>query len=516
MSYPPKDVIAFLKQPEIYEDGTSHVDVIETHGAMIFLGATNVYKIKKPVTFSYLDFSTLSLREQACRNEIKYNKPHAPLIYKEAIPITRESDGTLTINGAGTCVEWAVKMSRFDDRQILSSLARENKIDQEIIKDLSAAIAQYHKCAKKYQNYNFPKKLDAVIEGVEAALQKVPDLFLLQDVIDFIAQLKNQLQTVQEILTKRDQEGFVRHCHGDLHLNNIVKIEGRPVLFDAIEFRDDIAIIDTLYDLAFLLMDLLQCDLKQEANLLLNRYLYHTQNTADLEALTTLPFFIACRAAIRAMVAAQQYGQGEHYKKEKLASVAKQYFQAAQTYLKITPPQVVCVGGFSGTGKSTLAAQLAPRIGNVPGALHLRSDLERKVLLSVPETERLDPKYYTQEMSDKVYKSLYQKAKAALKAGHSVILDAVFSKEQERLQAETLAADLNIPFTGIWLTAPEHILRDRVAQRTGDASDATPEVVAMQIQRQTHSISWPCLTASGHQKETFKQALNILKNLEKS
>lgn len=317
-----------------------------------------------------------------------------------------------------------------------------------------------------------------------------------------------RLYAVADLLARRSDAGLIKRCHGDLHLDNIVMWQGRPTLFDAIEFDEVLATIDTLYDLAFLLMDLDQRGQRAAANVILNRYLWRTQEQLDLEGLATLPLFLALRAGIRAMVTAQR----AHLRAEPRAiaekSSANAYLAAALGYLIPAPPRLLVVGGLSGTGKSTLAAALAPMMTPAPGALHLRSDLERKSMLGAAETERLPASCYTAEVNHKVYVLLAMKARTALAAGHSVIVDAVYLALDERNTLEQVARDLRVPFAGVWLHAAQEALVRRVAGRINDASDATPDVVRRQLEwlSRAGQATWNPVDAGGSAEQTLQVA----------
>jgi predicted kinase len=248
------------------------------------------------------------------------------------------------------------------------------------------------------------------------------------------------------------------------------------------------------------------------ANVILNRYLWRSGAPLDLEGLAALPLLLGLRAAIRAMVTAQRARLAQGAAASRDVEIARGYLRAALGYLAPAPPRLVAVGGLSGTGKSTLAAALAADLGPAPGAVHLRSDLERKSLFGVAETERLAPEHYTQATSAEVYDILYRKARAALAAGHAVIVDAVLGKADERAAIEAVANELGTPFQGLWLTAtPGHLLA-RVAQRTGDASDATPSVVRQQLGWQIGALSprWAEIDAGGRPAETLARASKVL------
>lgn len=506
-----REVVEFLSRPSTYASSPDRVETFETHSALVFLAGEEAYKIKKAVSFAYMDYSTLEKRHHFCERETSVNQTIARDLYLGTIPITREKDGGLAIDGAGTPVEWAVHMRCYDQAAMLSSLADQGAITQELIKDLAASVARLHARTPEAIGFDSTGQMRWVVEELGEAFRGAPHLFAPADCCSFLERARDQLRRAEHCLKSRAQRGFVRRCHGDLRLRNIVLYQGKPVPVDALEFDEKLATIDTLYDLAFLIMDLTQRGLRGEANLLLNRYIYEYDSAWNIYGFIAMPLFLACRAGVRAMVNAQRAAQidGEAAPESKNQE-ARAYFEAALNYLSQVPPKLIAIGGFSGTGKSTLAADLAPHIGSAPGALHLRSDLERKQIFNVPETERLDPRHYQPVINERIYDYLGQKAQIALKAGRSVVVDAVYPDQTERAAIDAVAKGLNIPFTGLWLTAPKRILLERVSRRQADASDADEDVVINQIGCSTSPISWQPIDASGTAEQTLSNALTFL------
>jgi hypothetical protein len=319
-----------------------------------------------------------------------------------------------------------------------------------------------------------------VIEDNAAVLAAKKDVVAAGELATIDQASRAALAALARLLQARAQGGYVRHCHGDLHLGNIVEIDGDPVLFDAIEFDDAIATIDVLYDLAFLLMDLGARGLPAHANAVLNAYLDACGDTGDLIGLAALPLFLSMRAMIRAKV---ELLRAELKPDSGAAAQARaaSYVQLARDHLERKRPELVAVGGLSGSGKSSVAEALAPQIGTFPGAVHVRSDVERKRLFGVGGEERLPRSAYTAEVSGIVYAICRKRALMALMGGHSVIVDAVHAKREERDAVAELAARTGAAFTGLWLDAPADTMRGRIARRVGDASDATPEVLDEQL-----------------------------------
>jgi predicted kinase len=297
------------------------------------------------------------------------------------------------------------------------------------------------------------------------------------------------------LLDERRDSGFVRQCHGDLHLRNIVSWKGEPTLFDAVEFNDEIACIDVLYDLSFLLMDLWKRGLPRHANSVFNGYLTETD---DLEGLAVLPLFLSCRAAVRAKTSvAASILQSDGKRRVELQELARTYLRMALELLRPAPPCLIAVGGFSGSGKTSLARAVAPAIGAVPGAVVIRSDEIRKRLCGVPELSHLGAAGYTPEVSHRVYQRLAERSAAVIRTGHSAIADAVFGRPQDRTTLEEATALASVPFAGLWLQAPERVLLDRVRRRERDASDADAGVVREQLATSTGSVTWHRIDASG-------------------
>lgn len=495
------EVIAFLRRFDGL--GANDIEVFETHGAFVFVGSRKALKIKRAIRYAYMDFSTLELRRAACLREIEVNRPHAPEIYLQALPITREPDGRLTLAGSGEPVEWAVLMRRFSQQDVLVRRLTAGPLTPELSKAIADAVYSYHTRAPAIPRVDSPGRMAGVLRDVDDGLKSLADVFPAAARAHWRQQSEVHLARVIALLAERARLGFVRRCHGDLHLGNMVLWRGRPVAFDAIEFDEGLATIDTLYDLAFLLMDLDQRCHRDAANAILNRYLWRSGRQEDIAGLAALPVFLSLRAAIRAMVIAQKARllEGEHRAGEE--TLASAYFKAARDYLVDQKPQLIAIGGLSGTGKSTLAAQVAPYMGRAPGSLHLRSDLERKALFDVEETQHLSAEHYTVDASQRVYERLYERTRIGLEAGRSVVVDAVFARPEERAAIAQVAERLGLAFRGLWLTAPAETLLARVGSRAGDASDATRDTVEQQLSWQLGEINWQLVDASGTRDETL-------------
>jgi aminoglycoside phosphotransferase family enzyme/predicted kinase len=509
-SSPQARVAHFLATPGVLDGSVPTLHA--THASLVFVGRSRVLKIKRAVHLPFLDYSSLEKRRAACLAEVAVNHEAAPEIYLGVVPITERDDGSLAIGGPGTAIEWAVEMRAFEQSDLLASRADANDLAPALLRATADVVLAMHARAAPKHGTDPVAKMRAIIDEIATALRQSAADTLYDHIAEFERSAAARLAAADDVLRRRAAAGFVRRCHGDLHLANIVVWNGRPTPFDAIEFSEEIATVDTLYDLAFLLMDLDHRGNRAAANLVLNRYLLRGGVREDVEGLRALPLFLGLRAGIRAMVATERGATlDEGTPAARIAAGdAQSYLGHAVRYLTPPPPCLVAVGGFSGTGKSTLAATLAPGLSPAPGALHLRSDVERKTMLGVDETERLDAASYTADMSERVYARLYDRAAAALAAGHSVVVDAVFQKPAERARIGEIAASHGAAFQGLWLEADAAILRRRVAERVGDASDATGDVVDMQIARGIGTLGWTRIDAGGGAERTHGAALAAL------
>jgi uncharacterized protein len=491
-------VFAFLTDPATHPG----VQRIDTHAASIFLEGSRALKIKRAVHFPYLDYSTLAKRKAACDEEIRINRPFAPQVYHRVVPITQDNDGSLDIDGDGTPVEFAIEMTRFDERQTFDYLAEAGPLGPDLVDATADAIATSHGIAPLAPAKPWIESIPAFIEGNDKAFRTAA-CFVKSDVDDLREASQSAFLRVRGLLEQRGAQGFVRRCHGDLHLANIVLIDGKPVLFDAIEFDPIIASIDVLYDLAFPMMDFIRYDRHAAANVLLNRYLGKTSNE-NLDALASLPLFISLRAAIRANVTLARLDRSRRDKAEVTPS-AGTYFELARRTIHPPAPILVAVGGLSGTGKSVLARDVAPGALPQPGAVVLRSDVLRKRYFLVNETDRLPENAYRPEITEQIYEILVQRALRILSQGQSVVVDAVFAHEAERAAIRDAARKLNISFVGLFLEADLATRQSRVGRRERDASDATPEIAGLQEKYNIGAIDWAVIDASGTPEQTLKQ-----------
>jgi aminoglycoside phosphotransferase family enzyme/predicted kinase len=501
-------VFAFLAAPATH--GGHEVRRIDTHAASVFLAGDRAYKVKRAVRFPFLDYSSLAKRKAACDAELDVNKPFAAELYLRVVPITRETDGRLALGGAGEPVEWAVEMVRFDESRTLDHVADTRGIDDPLAEALAATVLRMQDKAPRADAAIWVGALESYVGQNTDAFRENPDLFEPDAAARLDNKSREALQSVRPLLLKRGDLGLVRRGHGDLHLGNIALIEGQPIPFDAIEFNPLIASGDVLYDLAFLLMDLVERGLDRAANIVLNRYFASADRLEDIDALAALPLFMSLRAAIRAKTTAARLPHATADKRDEIETAAKTYFRLANDLITPQPPTLVAVGGLSGTGKSVLARSLASSVPPAPGALVFRSDVQRKKHFRVGETEPLPPDAYRPEVSAAIYRTLHALAARALAAGHSAIVDAVYAGPEERAAAASAASNSKDRFRGLFLVADLATRVRRVGARTADASDADADVARRQEGYDLGEMRWQTVDANGSPEDTLARARKAL------
>ncbi len=474
------EVIAFLADPASH--GGAAVTRIDTHSAHVFLAGDRAWKIKRAVRYDYLDFSTLVRRKAVLDRELALNAPAAPALYRRVVPVTRGRGGALALGGAGIPVEYALEMRRFPAEAQLDRIAEAGGLDDSLARRLGDEVARYH-AAAEVRAEDGAALIGEILEELARVFDGMQDALGRDAPSAFAAAAAESHARLAPLLSRRAAEGHVRRCHSDLHLGNLVLLDGRPVPFDALEFDERLGTCDTGYDLAFLLMDLHQRGLERQANICLNAWLARTR---DLGALAPLPLFLAVRAAIRAMVAVQT----ARATGQPVPDKARGYLDLALRYLAPAPPRLVAIGGLSGTGKTTVARLVAPALPPVPGAVHLRSDEARKALEGVDPLDALPASAYAADASRKVYARILDDARTCLDAGHSVVLDATFLDPARRAAVEALSAASGRRLDAFWLTAPPERLLARVEARRGDASDADADVVRGQLAADPGAPGW--------------------------
>ncbi|OQW76941.1 MAG: hypothetical protein BVN35_05810 [Proteobacteria bacterium ST_bin11] len=464
-AYPP--LITALCDPACFPHPVKRVTVLETHISWVLLAGRYAYKIKKPVNLGFLDFSQLSQRHFCCQEEIRLNRRLAPGIYLQVTAIGG-SPGQPRINGE-PAVEYAVKMRRFAAGKLLDTLLTRGEVTPAHIDSLAETIARFHTGLPANPNADFGSP--AAIEApARQNFQQLLDLVNPEDAasIELLQESCRQaFLATENLFEQRQQSGFIRECHGDLHLGNIVLLRDRPVAFDGIEFSPELRWIDTISDAAFLIMDLLHRGRADLAYRFLNAYL---QISGDYAGLGVLRFYLSYRAAVRAKIAGYRFAQtaAESARQECL-----NYLNLASSSLCPHKPALILTHGLPGCGKSVVSQILLEK----HQLIRLRSDVERKRLFGLNPLQKsgsaINSGIYDPQASQKTYQHLLDLAQALLGYGYPVIVDAAFLKHAQRRPFQLLAQNLGIPFVILSIQAQDKVLRQRIRHRQEQGRDAS-------------------------------------------
>jgi len=494
---------AFLADPSTHRL-TGPVDRINTHISNLFLIGARAFKLKRAVQLPYLDFSTPQKRLAACQTELRLNRRTAPELYLRVRQITAGPDGP-EFDGAGPLLDAVVEMRRFDQDAIFNHMAQRGALTSRHLDALSHEITAFHAAAEVDADADGAHNIDAVLKINAAGFQQ-SDVFTQAQISCLNTVCANTLNTHAARLNARARAGQVRRCHGDLHLRNICVFEGRVRLFDCLEFNDALATVDVLYDLAFLAMDLWHQRLCAQASHVVNRYV---DTGAQEDGFVLMPFFMALRAAVRAHVTATQ-AMSATDNQAALIAEARAYFELAECILKPKKARLVAIGGLSASGKSTLAAALAPHLGRAPGARAISSDRTRKAMFDTPPDQALPSEAYSPDVSKRVYVQMAGRAQCLLADGVTVIVDAVHDRPQDRARIAAAAKTAKVPFNGLWLQTNSDQLHRRLKTRDPGASDATADVLEKQLAHAPKVTGWTPITTSGPLHDSLALALQAL------
>ena len=476
-------LIAALQDPARYPHPVERFQVIETHISWVILTGPYAYKMKKPVDFGFLDFTELSARKHFCEEELRLNQRMAPDLYLRVIPVTGSIDAPV-IDGDGEPIDYLLQMREFPQTQLLGDVQARGELTDTHIDALARQIADFHLHTPQVFAGHPLNSADAIVapmrqnfEQIRPLLTDKADLQQLDALMDWtetsIARLRSRLE-------QRCQQGFIRECHGDLHLGNAALIDGRVVLFDCIEFNEPFRLIDIASDAAFLAMDLEDRGLKCQARRFINGWLEHT---GDYAALELLNLYKAYRALVRAKVSLFRLHQEQDpVQRRVVLRQYRSYANLAESYSAIPSRFLAITHGVSAVGKSQVALRLVEALG----AIRLRSDVERKRLHGgQPDTltNELDSGIYSNNASETTYQHLHALAERALSAGFSVVIDATYLKRPQRQAAWQVAESTGVPFIIVSCEAPAAVIEQWLGQRQadgGDPSDATMAVVQAQ------------------------------------
>ncbi|MGZ8136396.1 MAG: bifunctional aminoglycoside phosphotransferase/ATP-binding protein [Methylococcaceae bacterium] len=477
--YPP--LIHALCNADAYAHEIDSVCVVETHISWVLLTGHYAYKIKKPVNFGFLDFSTLEKRQFCCAEEVRLNQRLAADLYLDVVPITGTPENP-KIAGAGLVIEYAVRMLQFPAGQLLGERAEKGLLDEQCCDQIADRVAGFHgitACAGAASPYGDSEVIRHwFVENFDHIKPLLDDDRFLQQLQLIETWGDDEWRRKTALMQSRKQQGYVRECHGDLHLGNMTLIDGKVVLFDCIEFNPQLRWIDVISDIAFLFIDLLRFGYEPCAWRVINHYL---QITGDYSGLGVFRYYLVYRALVRGKVALLRMTQQHEAAHKQTCDEYVLLANIAERFTKTAKPLLMITHGYSGSGKSTFAAQLTEKTG----AIQLRSDVERKRLFGYQAQDNTGGGIYTKDASERTYQRLAELAKIVIESGFSVIVDATFLKAAQRQLFKELAEASGAAFLMLDFQASEPALFARIEQRQqqhNDASEATAEVLQLQLQ----------------------------------
>jgi len=478
-----RKLIDALQNKALYDHPVNEFSIIETHISWVILTGTYAYKIKKPVDFGFVDFSTLENRSFYCDEELRLNRRYAADMYLQKLAI-RGSCSDPQLSGKGEIIEYAVKMREFSQDCLLSSFATDKRLHHQHIDSMATVIGNFHETATIATGNTAYGTAATILKWSNENLQKIESTLPSSALPDYFPGLKNTCQqtftALQTTFEQRRQNGFVRECHGDLHLGNMAFLGNQCTAFDCIEFNDELRWIDTMSEVAFVVMDLQARGYEAFAWLFLNRYL---AISGDYQGLALLRYYVVYRAMVRAKVEALRATDND----DQAFQQSRHYLDLAQAWCKPGQPAIFVMHGLSGSGKSTVAENLAQRLQ----AIQIRSDVERQRLFGHARTSESATAYeqdiYSADASKRTYQYLAELAEDLLLKGFKVIIDAACLKESQRHLFKQLAAKLNQPYLLISCRAPVEILQTRIKERLQkgtDPSEANADVLRNQVENQ--------------------------------
>jgi uncharacterized protein len=513
-----------LKKPKVYGSNVKNVDVIQTHISYVFLTGEYVYKIKKPVNFGFLDFSTLEKRKHFCEEELKLNRRLCPQIYLDVIKITKKNDD-LELNGSGEIVDYAVKMKEFPQNSILNKLLEKNKIDEKTIDSIVDILVDFYKSGKSSDKINYFGTAETVKHNTDENFEQTKDFInvtINKEIFDFIKKTTNDfLNTNKNIFEDRVKNGFIKDCHGDLHSGNIVLIDNKICIFDCIEFNQRFRYSDVASDIAFLAMDLDFLGQAYLSSYLIERYI---KKSKDEGIFNVLNFYKCYRAYVRGKVTGFRLNDPniDKLEKEKIINLAKKYFDLAYYYAllflrenkKAAKPVLFITTGLTGTGKTTIARKIAVDYN----AKLISTDTVRKELAGVDKYERHHDAYntglYSPDKMRETYDKIFEEASIFLKKHRNVVLDATFKTEKLRGMAKKLSKENNACFLILYCNCPQDKVKEYLDLRVKkkSVSDGRWEIYV----KQKTSFEKPNKKDSVEidvSKNSLEYQLNVFKNV---
>jgi len=478
-------MVAALRDPHRYPHPGERIELLETHISWVLLTGRYAYKLKKPLELGFLDFGTLEARRRACEDEVRLNRRTAPDLYLEVVPVTG-TEAEPMIGGEGPAIDYAVKMREFPQGALLDRIAARGELRLEQMDDLAVTIAEFHARAERAGPQSEFGTEDAVIAPARQNFTQMQPLAADAESHAMLRRIaawtEQEFERRRDAIAARRRDGFVRECHGDLHLRNLLALEGRIVPFDCIEFNASLRWTDVIGDVAFLTMDLIDHGFTAHAWRFLDAYL---AATGDYRGLAVLRFYLVYRAMVRAKVAglrANQLPAGEP-QSARARQEFRGYLGLAEAFSALDRRALVITRGLSGSGKTVFSGLVVEEIG----AIRVRSDIERKRLHGLSAGERTEASLgagiYAPEVTSRTYEHLNAIATTVVEAGFPAVVDATFLIRADRDAIRALARELGVPFAIAACEVPDPVLHDRITARHrdgADASEATLDVLAQQ------------------------------------
>lgn len=505
------DIIAALSNPKNHTGHHKKVEVRQSHIAVLFLVGDKAYKLKRAVLYPEADLSTKEKRRLACVKEMNRSAVYAPTLVEKVESIRRLDNGKIVIGGTeGKEIDTVLVMKRIPDKYLLNKLLPHPKFDRFETMDLAEKLADLHKKSKILKNkWGIDSVKRLILENESVLSCFCPDIFNKKKVDELTRKSLKTLTEQSRLISLRQKSGAVRKCHGDLLLSNIGYTGDNFLFFSPIEYNESLCCIDTLYDLADILMDFEAKRLRRLNNILFNHYMAHTN---DIDGFPLLPLYQSLRAARRAAINAKKSTLMRGWDKRRMKKEAYRYFELAEHFLSGCCPILIACGGLSGSGKSRVARELAGHLDPAPGAVILRDDIIKKQIMGLSPTQTLDKKYETPAFEEVVYDILRQQAQTALSVGSCVILDALFYNEAERKAVEKLAKEKGVPFVGLWMDAPLDVRTERVKTRLRNPSDIKKKnQLETQLTIETGVITWHKVMTDGPREKTLQKALSFIR-----
>ena len=483
-------LIQAIRKNANFSHSIDKYELVETHISYLLLTGPYVYKFKKPLNLGFLDFSTLEKRKYYCEEEIRLNRRLAPELYLDVVNITGTKD-LPELSGDGPVIEYAVKMKQFHKGSELDQLLESGQLTKFHFDKLALQIADFHKTATIASASSNFGQYETVMKTVMSNISKIEksismDTHYHERILKLKQWTENSLKQSINIFKERKENGFIRECHGDMHLGNIAYHDNQIIVFDCIEFSDELRWIDVMNEIAFLVMDLDDRDQTSFSYRFLNSYL---ELSGDYEGLSVLPFYYVYRALVRSKVSCIRLQQSGLSNIERLHEIEnyRHHIDTSCRYIEKRYPVLLITYGFSGSGKTTVSQDLMESLG----AIRIRSDIERKRLYGINANIKQDPAIdqgiYSKNSSNQTYQKLCDLAKKLLMANYNVIVDATFLRKKHRTKFQNIANDLDLPFIILDFQSQINTLRQRIIKRDNygnNASDADLSVLDYQIATQ--------------------------------